>query len=136
MGAGSADPPGPFGWAYRGGYECSSKGDRRFSAFHARLQDGRTIEEHYQCDVKGYDPGGIRWRRGKGKPALDPATDVWAGYLALWRQWADRHPLEMELLATAALRDADGRLSDTFAISPVNQAHALAVLLNERHGTR
>lgn len=35
-------------------YEVSSKGDKRFSAFYARLKDGRTIEEAYQLDVKGY----------------------------------------------------------------------------------
>ena len=47
-----------YTWSRRGGYECSSKGDKRFSAFTARLPDGRTIEEHYQCDIKSYEPGG------------------------------------------------------------------------------
>ena len=34
-------------------YECSSKGDGRFSAFNAELwtHQGRTIEQVYQCDV-------------------------------------------------------------------------------------
>ena len=53
-------------WSRFGGYECSSKGDARFSAFRARMPDGRSIEEWYQCDVKGYDPGGTAWRSGKG----------------------------------------------------------------------
>ena len=32
-----------FQWARfaKGGYECSSKGDKRFSAFYALLSDGR-----------------------------------------------------------------------------------------------
>ena len=56
-------------WARRdkNGYEVSSKGDKRFSALYARMLDGRTIEEHYQCDVKGYDVGGTNWKLGKGK---------------------------------------------------------------------
>ena len=55
-----------FTWQRFGGYECGSKGDNRFSAFNAVLRDGRAIEQHYQCDVKGYDPGGKNWKLGKG----------------------------------------------------------------------
>jgi len=118
-----------YSWQRYGGYECSSRGDRRFSAFYAKLPDGRTIEEHYQCDVKGYDPGGQNWRLGKGKPALDPNVDLWAEYLMLWRIWADQHTDLLTMLAALASR---GVLSDSFATTPVNQAHALATLLNER----
>jgi alkylated DNA repair dioxygenase AlkB len=35
-------------------YEVSTAGDTRFSALHAVLKDGRTIEEAYQLDIKGY----------------------------------------------------------------------------------
>lgn len=115
-----------YSWSRFGGYEVSTRGDRRFSAFNARLADGRTVEEHYQCDVKGYDPGGRNWRLGKGKPPLDAATDLWSAYLALWREWAAAHPTLMDELATHVV------LSDRFASTPVNQAHALSVLLNER----
>lgn len=45
-------------WARFGGYDCSTKGDRRFSALVAKMPDGRTIEQWYQCDVKAYDIGG------------------------------------------------------------------------------
>lgn len=38
-------------WMRYGGYEVSTKGDPRFSAFNALLADGRSIEQHYQCDV-------------------------------------------------------------------------------------
>lgn len=58
------------------GFEVSSaarnlppeKGDYRFSAFNAKLKDGRTIEQAYQLDVKGYRVDGNDWRLGKGKP--------------------------------------------------------------------
>ena len=119
-----------FTWKRYGGYEVSSRGDRRFSAFNAIMPDGRSIEQHYQCDVKGYDPGGRNWRLGKGRPPLDPNTDLWQEYLSLWRQWAENNlPLMRELYRAA--KDKGGVLSDRFATTPVNQAHALATILNE-----
>ena len=111
-----------------GGYECSSKGDSRFSAFHARLPDGRTIEEHYQCDVKGYQPGGTNWRLGKGKPPLI-SRDTWPEYLALWEEWAKTNQSALDELRIAAAK-YNNVLSDMFATSPVNQARALAEILN------
>ncbi|GIV03811.1 MAG: hypothetical protein KatS3mg015_2641 [Fimbriimonadales bacterium] len=119
-----------FTWKRYGGYEVSSRGDKRFSAFNAILPDGRSIEQHYQCDVKGYDPGGRNWRLGKGRPPLDPSTDLWKEYLKLWRQWAEYNlPLMRELYHAA--KNAGGVLSDRFATTPVNQANALATILNE-----
>lgn len=112
-----------------GGYECSSKGDARFSALNARLPDGRTIEQHYQCDVKGYQPGGTDWRAGKGKPPLDPARDLWSSYLILWTVWALHNPALMRELKAKA-DEHGGRLSDRFASTEVNQARALAEILN------
>jgi hypothetical protein len=127
----AAAPNHIFGWSRRDGYEVSSKGDQRFSALFARLSDGRTIESHYQCDIKGYDPGGEQWRLGKGKPPLRTISQqaLWGAYLALWQQWANDHPVEMAELRQHALSH-QGRLSDCFATSPINQAHALVTLLN------
>ena len=117
-----------FTWKRYGGYEVSSRGDTRFSAFNAIMPDGRSIEQHYQCDVKGYDPGGRNWRLGKGRPPLDPDTDSWEEYLNLWREWAKSNlPLMRELYRAAK----DKVLSDRFATTPVNQARALATVLNE-----
>ncbi len=118
-----------FHWKRFGGYEVSSHGDRRFSAFNARLPDGRSIEQHYQCDVKGYDPGGRNWRLGKGKPPLHD-VDTYSAYVALWREWAENHVDLMRELYRAA-RQHDNTLSDRFASSPVNQARALAEILND-----
>lgn len=120
-----------FTWQRRGGYECSSKGDSRFSAFNAKLSDGRSIEQHYQCDVKGYDPGGTNWRLGKGKPSRNQKINLWYAYLTLWRRWAKTNgKLLDELIERAA--EYGNVLSDVFATSDVNQANALSVLLNER----
>lgn len=120
-----------FKWKRYGGYEVSSKGDSRFSAFNAVLPDGRTIEQHYQCDVKGYAPGGTNWRLGKGRPPLDASKDLWVEYLALWRQWAQHNPRLIEELYDLASSHG-AMLSDRFATTGVNQARALAAILNDR----
>ena len=119
----------PFTWSRFGGYEVSSRGDPRFSAFNAIMPDGRSLECHYQCDKKGYDPGGTNWRLGKGKPPLNTEVDLLAEYVQLWRVWAQNNrPLMRELYSAAK----ESRiLSDRFATTPVNQAHALSVVLNE-----
>ena len=119
----------PVKWARKGGYECSSKGDVRFSAFFARMPDGRTIEEHYQCDVKGYQPGGRNWRLGKGKPPLDKSKDMWKAYLNLWITWA-MHNEELVLELARKVEQSNYTLTDMFASTPVNQARALAEILN------
>lgn len=113
-------------WSRKEGYEVSTQGDTRFSALVAKMPDGRTIEMHYQCDIKGYDPGGRNWRLGKGKPPLQP-RDTWPEYLNLWRTWAARNRTLMADLQ----RHSGLVLRDRFATTPINQAHALAVLLDE-----
>jgi hypothetical protein len=131
-----------FTWKRFGGYEVSTKGDKRFSAFYARLGDGRTIEQHYQCDCKGYDPGGTDWRLGKGKPPKYPKTPVqlWQEYLEFWREWVEFNPgLFIELYHAVIQHHhvhgegVDFVLSDRFATTEINQARALAQLLNERY---
>lgn len=61
-------------WARKSdnGYEVSSLGDRRFSAFYARLNNGKTIEEMYQLYIKGYRSITEQCLEGKGKPAIVP----------------------------------------------------------------
>lgn len=129
-----------FDWKRHGGYYVDSVGDERFSAFRAMMADGRSLEQHYQCDVKGYSPGGTNWRLGKGKPPLLKLTEdeLWKAYLTLWETWAQANPVLMGDLRAAVLayhKDCpalDGKLylSDRFASTPVNQAHALASILN------
>lgn len=113
-----------------GGYEVSTAGDKRFSAFNAKLRDGRSIEAHYQCDVKGYDPKGTNWSIGKGKPPLNKEVDLWNAYLSLWRQWAQDNPELIEELYNNGSQ-CNYTLTDRFASTSINQARALATILNE-----
>lgn len=117
-----------YKWDRYNGYEVSTKGDKRFSALVAKLPDGRSIEEHYQCDIKGYQPGGTNWRLGKGKPPLKE-IDIWSSYLALWVIWAVMNPNLIEELRNQADKH-NKTLCDRFASSDINQARALACILN------
>ena len=120
-----------FKWArrHKNGYEVSSKGDKRFSAFNAILSDRRSIEQHYQCDIKGYDIGGTNWRLGKGKPSLRDCN-LLEEYINLWREWAQDNLHLMRELYKEAMNH-DYTLTDCFASTEVNQANALSVVLNE-----
>lgn len=112
------------------GYEVSSQGDTRFSALFAKLSDGRTIEEAYQLDVKGYRQISTSWRDGKGKPPLNgkSADRLFEEYLALWQLWVVENP---EAFADLRLKSKGKLLTDKFSTTGVNQAHALAVLITE-----
>jgi hypothetical protein len=131
----------PIQWARRSpgpgiGFECSSAASdpqgKFFSAFQAMMPDGRTIEHWYQCDIKAYDPGGTNWRLGKGKPSLIlyPEGELFNMYLSLWKLWAIRHPEQITHLGELA-RSHGHMLTDCFASTPINQARALATILNE-----
>lgn len=112
-------------------YEVSSAGDKRFSAMWARLSDGRTIEEAYQLDVKGYRELGDSWRLGKGKPPLLPLSqdELWESYKGLWLLWSCENPELVEELSQIAKGKV---LTDKFAKSAVSQARAWAEILSER----
>ena len=120
-----------YAWKRYGGYEVSSHGDRRFSAFNAIMPDGRSIECHYQCDIKGYDIGGRNWRLGKGKPPREKMSheEIWQKYLQLWKVWASNNKELMQELKEVLVK-YNNTLSDKFASTPVNQARALAEVLN------
>ena len=87
--------------------ECSSKGDKRFSAFYAKI-DGVSIEERYQA-FKILEDGttGNSWRHAKGKRALNQEECV-VYYSQLWDLYIQQNP---ELLQV--LKEASG-LSDMF----------------------
>ena len=114
-----------YKWArfHKDGYEVSTVGDKTFSAFYAKLSDGRSIEEHYQCDIKGYK----HWKLGKGKPPIDPSVDTYNEYIYLWDQWADLNPDKIHYLSQYNI------LTDRFATSSINQAMALSTILNNRY---
>lgn len=123
-----------FTYTRRGpGYEVSTLGDKRFSAMVARMPDGRTIEAHYQCDIKGYDVGGTNWRIGKGRPPLNYHTpeQLYQKYKQLWLIWAITNQSLLDELATLAAAN-EYTLKDTYASTAINQARVLAEILNDR----
>jgi len=87
--------------------ECSSKGDRRFSAFYARV-NGRSIEEQYQA-AKRFEDGStsLLWREAKGRNAVNQ-EEVCALYERLWRQYITENPELLQVLVNAS------GLSDVF----------------------
>ena len=90
--------------------ECSSRGDKRFSAFYARLKiyDNRSIEEIYQAR-KVFEDGstGLTWRQAKGRKPVN-IDEVRRLYSYLWDMYIIENP---ELLQV--LLDASG-VSDMF----------------------
>ena len=83
--------------------ECSSRGDRRFSAFSARLQDGRSIEEVYQA-AKVFKGGvtGCTWQEAKGKVAINQ-FEVGRLYTSLWDKYInEENPQLIMVLCTAS----------------------------------
>lgn len=118
-----------YTWSRFGGYECSSKGDKRYSAFYARLNDGLSIEHHFQCFIKGYPS----IEEGKGNPPLRemPKEETYYLYKELWRKYLDSKPwLWAELKVN--VEKCNNTVSDMFGTSGINQARALCDLLNER----
>lgn len=75
-------------------YECSSKGDKRFSAFWARIKGrgGKSIEEIYQA-AKVLEDGStnLTWRQAKGKKAVNK-SEVRKLYSQLWDEYMDENP--------------------------------------------
>lgn len=141
MGIIKLESPLKFSWARKSsnGYEVSSKGDSRFSAFNAilkkgtKLKDGKyelqrdwTIEEYYQVIIKGYNS----IREGKGKPPRNNITkeQSYQEYKSLWKTWADQNP---ELIKELYGKAKGKALTDQFANTEINQARALSEILNE-----
>lgn len=110
--------------------ECSSRGDRRFSAFYARPSElgGRSIEEAYQAR-KILEDGrtGLYWREAKGRRAVNQ-EECAEYYKYLWTLYV----LENNLLTV--LKRASG-LSDIFGREgSVCQATVLWDIRNENKG--
>jgi hypothetical protein len=92
--------------------ECSSRGDRRFSAFAARIKSRGTksVEEIYQA-AKVFADGstGLSWREAKGKRAVN-ADEVRALYSVLWDEYVAENPNLLAVLTEATgLQDLFGQ---------------------------
>ena len=74
--------------------ECSSKGDKRFSALYARIRwrNNKTIEELYQAYkmFEGY-VGGLSFKEAKGKKPINIEA-CRAFYSQLWNEYFDENP--------------------------------------------
>lgn len=90
--------------------ECSSRGDKRLSAFYARVKKfgNRSIEDLYQAS-KVFENGetNLSWRQAKGRKAVNQ-EECAIIYSLLWDQYIEENP---ELLVI--LKNASG-LSDMF----------------------
>jgi len=110
-------------------YEVSSKGDTRYSAIFAKI-DNKSIEEIYQLDIKGYRGEVSHWKEAKGKPPKNKTVEeAYKEYKKLWEKYFDTYP---ELLDEIAEKAKDKTITDMFGITPVNQARAICEILNER----
>lgn len=87
--------------------ECSSRGDKRFSAFYATV-DGVSIERKYQA-AKIFEDGstGLPWGRAKGRKAVN-AKEVRVLYDDLWAKYLEENPHLKKVLSEAS------GLSDVF----------------------
>lgn len=106
--------------------ECSSRGDKRFSAFYARpaCLNGQSIEEAYQA-FKQFEDGttGLTWQQAKGRKAVNQSA-----CLTMYRRWWTAYVAEKKLLPI--LKAATG-LSDMFGqVGHVCQATVLWEIRN------
>lgn len=89
--------------------ECSSRGDRRFSAFYAKVR-GKSIEQWYQeaKDLGDEEANAtLTWRERQGLPSVN-ADECRQLYASLWDEYIAANP---ELLPVIA---AQTGLSDVF----------------------
>ena len=109
-------------------YECSSKGNKEFSALYAFI-DKKSIEEIYQLDIKGYRGKVEHWKEAKRKPPLNNKNEkmLYLEYLRLWQSYLKEKPnLYFKLLKEAK----DKTITDMFGVTNINQARALCDLCN------
>lgn len=81
--------------------ECSSKGDKRFSAFYAII-NGKSIEERYQA-FKVFEDGstGLSWKEAKGRKAVNQ-EQASKYYSFLWDLYIKKNPDLLPILVSAS----------------------------------
>jgi hypothetical protein len=84
--------------------ECSSRGEKRLSAFYARIKarGSCSIEEIYQ-GAKVFEHGvtGLTWREAKGRASVN-ALEVRALYAALWDEYIAENPELVDIIINAS----------------------------------
>lgn len=84
--------------------ECSSRGDKRFSAFYARIKarGNKSIEDIYQAS-KVFEDGStnLSWREAKGRKAVNQeiANKL---YSQLWDEYISENPYLLEIIKNAS----------------------------------
>lgn len=91
--------------------ECSSRGEKRLSAFYAKV-NGKTIEQQYQAakifvNADGTNITNLHWKKAKGKTPINH-EECHRLYSYLWDQYMKANPNLVKVI-----RDATG-LSDLF----------------------
>ncbi len=91
--------------------ECSSKGDKRFSAFYAKPKslNNKSIEEAYQA-MKIFDGGltNLSWREAKGKKAINQ-SECEEAYIKWWKEYIEENNLIDILKSSTGLSDMFGQ---------------------------
>lgn len=108
--------------------EVSSKGDTRYSAIYAKINN-ISIEEIYQLDIKGYRGVYTDWKDAKGKPPLIEITmdEQYKLYKNLWYQYFKDNP---ELYLNILDKGKYTTITDMFGTTEINQARAICDLCN------
>ena len=95
--------------------ECSSRGDKRFSAFYARPKSlkGKSIEEAFQ-GMKILENGdtNLHWRQAKGKKAINQ-QECHEACVKWWKEWVDEQNLLPILKKASGLSDMFGQIGHT-----------------------
>lgn len=111
--------------------ECSSKGDKRFSAFYARIRsrNNRSIEDIYQ-NAKVFENGStnLDWRQAKGKKPVN-IEEVKYLYSKLWDEYIHENPELLQIL-----KNATG-VSDIFG-QPGHQCQATELFRIKNNNTQ
>jgi len=95
--------------------ECSTRGDKRFSPFFARIKRyGKTIEDIYQ-GAKVFPDGstGLGWKEAKGRKCtnLDEVREL---YDLLWEEYLEENPhLKDILVNVTGVSDRFGKEGET-----------------------
>lgn len=93
--------------------ECSSKGDKRFSAFYARVKsrDNKSIEDLYQASKRFADGStNLSWREAKGRGAIN-MNYCRRHYIRLWAEYIEENPELLNVLINATgLSDMFGQV--------------------------
>jgi hypothetical protein len=93
--------------------ECSSRGDKRFSAFYARIKalNNQSIEEIYQASKVFADGStNLSWKEAKGKKPVN-TKETTKLYSKLWDEYIDENTDLLKILHNAS------GLSDIFGQS-------------------